>query len=670
MLSLTADDGDLITSDELSIVVSNPIINQPPEVDAGVDQAITLPDNAILDGTVTDDGLPSSPGVVTTTWSVVSGTGTVTFADASAIDTTASFSEAGTYVLGLTADDGALMTSDELSIVVSNPIVNQPPTVDAGIDQTITLPDSAILDGTVTDDGLPTGTLTTTWSMVSGTGTVTFGDVNAVDTTASFSEAGTYVLSLTADDGALMTSDEVIVVVNNGVILVREIRVAASTDDAEERPSGSMLLSSTDLDLVFDKYNQMIGIRFNGINIPENATITNAYIQFKADEITSEATSLTIQGEDVDNAVTFAAVSRNISLRPRTTAAVPWSPVPWTTVGEVGPNQQTPDISSIIQEIMDRPGWSSGNSVVVIFTGTGKRVAEAYDGNQAEAPLLHIEYSVVAQGNQSPTVNAGADQSITLSNNAILNGTVTDDGLPNPPGVVTTTWSVVNGPGTVTFADVNAVDTTASFSDAGTYVLRLTADDSALTASDELTVVVNNGTTIVREIRVTAGSDDAEERPSGGMLLSSTDLDLVFDKNNQTIGIRFNGVDIPKNATITNAYIQFKVDEITSEATSLTIQGEDVDNAVTFAAVSRNISLRPRTTAGVSWSPVPWTTVGVSGSDQQTSDISSVIQEIVNRSGWSNGNSLVVIITGTGRRMAESYEGSQSGAPLLHVVYH
>ncbi|UJS17546.1 MAG: hypothetical protein L3J17_00410 [Candidatus Jettenia sp.] len=168
VLSLTADDGDLITSDELSIVVSNPIINQPPEVDAGVDQAITLPDNAALDGTVTDDGLPA--GTLTATWSVVSGTGTVTFADASAIDTTASFSEAGTYVLGLTADDGALMTSDELSIVVSNPIVNQPPTVDAGIDQTITLPDSAILDGTVTDDGLPTGTLTATWSVVSGTG--------------------------------------------------------------------------------------------------------------------------------------------------------------------------------------------------------------------------------------------------------------------------------------------------------------------------------------------------------------------------------------------------------------------------------------------------------------------------------------------------------------------
>ena len=70
-----------------------------------------------------------------------------------------------------------------------------------------------------------------------------------------------------------------------------------------------------------------------------------------------------------------------------------WSPVPWTTVGEAGADQRTPDLSSVIQEIVDRPGWSSGNSLVVIITGTGKRVAESYNGDQNGAPLLHVEYS-------------------------------------------------------------------------------------------------------------------------------------------------------------------------------------------------------------------------------------------------------------------------------------
>jgi hypothetical protein len=88
-------------------------------------------------------------------------------------------------------------------------------------------------------------------------------------------------------------------------------------------------------------------------------------------------------------------------------------------------------------------------------------------------------------------VNAGPDQTITLPANASLDGTVTDDGLPNPPGAVTTTWSKVSGPGTVTFADPNAIDTTASFSVAGNYTLRLTANDSALTGSDDIVVTVN-----------------------------------------------------------------------------------------------------------------------------------------------------------------------------------
>ncbi len=93
--------------------------------------------------------------------------------------------------------------------------------------------------------------------------------------------------------------------------------------------------------------------------------------------------------------------------------------------------------------------------------------------------------------NQPPNVGAGQDLAVTLPAAASLDGTVTDDGLPSPPGAMTTTWSLVSGPGTVTFADPNAVDTTASFSGTGTYVLRLTADDGGGVASDDVTVTVS-----------------------------------------------------------------------------------------------------------------------------------------------------------------------------------
>ena len=225
------------------------------------------------------------------------------------------------------------------------------------------------------------------------------------------------------------------------------------------------------------------------------------------------------------------------------------------------------------------------------------------------------------------------------------------------------------------FDDDSAVDTTATFSEVGTYVLELAADDGELTTSDEVTIVVNEegGEVVTVEVRVTEGSDDAEESTSGTMYLTSSDLELVYDSwenaGNQTVGIRFTGVDIPQGATIVNAYVQFQVDEISTDAASLMIEGEDIENAPAFTSFAYDISSRLRTPANVSWSPVEWTAVGQAGTDQQTPDISSVIQEIVDRAGWSSGNSLAIIITGTGRRVAESYNGDQGGAPLLHVEY-
>jgi hypothetical protein len=111
------------------------------------------------------------------------------------------------------------------------------------------------------------------------------------------------------------------------------------------------------------------------------------------DEASSDATSLTIMAEAVDNAPTFTTANNDLSSREMTITAVDWEPPVWTTVGEAGPAQQTPDISAVIQEIVNRDGWSSGNSLAVIVTGSGKRVAVSYNGNQGGAPLLHIEYA-------------------------------------------------------------------------------------------------------------------------------------------------------------------------------------------------------------------------------------------------------------------------------------
>jgi Ca2+-binding RTX toxin-like protein len=130
---------------------------------------------------------------------------------------------------------------------------------------------------------------------------------------------------------------------------------------------------------------------------------------------------------------------------------------------------------------------------------------------------------IVGTPNQAPTVRAGADRSVVLPGSAVLDGNVSDDGKPNPPGAVTSTWSQVSGPGAVTFARPKSVDTIADFSKPGTYVLRLTASDSALTVSDDVTVeVIGSARSVSRRcqganalLQIGPGTDDVLRGTAG-----------------------------------------------------------------------------------------------------------------------------------------------------------
>src|SRR5439155_4085699 len=98
---------------------------------------------------------------------------------------------------------------------------------------------------------------------------------------------------------------------------VLDVRVAVSSDDAEESSGGSVSLTSSDLELVTDgTVVQTVGVRFKGLVIPKGATITAAWIQFETDEKKSVATSLMIRAQAVDNAATFVKTSRDVSSRP------------------------------------------------------------------------------------------------------------------------------------------------------------------------------------------------------------------------------------------------------------------------------------------------------------------------------------------------------------------
>jgi hypothetical protein len=138
--------------------------------------------------------------------------------------------------------------------------------------------------------------------------------------------------------------------------------------------------------------------------------------------------------------------------------------------------------------------YSQAVDTSLLVSGTNVLAAEIHQVNGTSSDII-FDLEMTGNStpvNQSPQVSAGAGQTITLPAGATLNGTVSDDGLPLPPGLLAFTWTKVSGPGSVTFANTNALRTIATFSTAGTYVLRLGATDGAASASDDLTVWVND----------------------------------------------------------------------------------------------------------------------------------------------------------------------------------
>uniref|UniRef100_A0A540V9H0 Tandem-95 repeat protein n=1 Tax=Litorilinea aerophila TaxID=1204385 RepID=A0A540V9H0_9CHLR len=580
-------------------------------------------------------------------------------------------------------DTGGLCDTAAVSITVSA-VNSAPVAVDDSVSTmagTAVVIDVAANDSDV-DGNLDVGTVNTGCggcTVPANGGLVNHGDGTFTYTpNPGFSGSDGFVYEI-CDTGGLCDTAAVSITVSGGGgggTSSLEVRVGASSDDAEERANGRVVLSSSDLELIRERDDQVVGIRFAGVAIPQGATIVNAYIQFTVDEATSEATNLTIQGEAADHASTFVNVDGNISGRPRTGASVAWVPPAWPTRDVAGPDQRTPNLAGVIQEVVNRPGWASGNALAIIITGSGKRVAQSYNKNPANAPLLHVEFSTDGAVNRAPV--AVDDSVSTMAGTAVVIDVAANDSDVDgnlDVGTVNTgcggctvpaNGGLVNhGDGTFTYTP------NPGFSGSDGFVYEI-CDTGGLCDTAAVSITVSGGGgggTSTVEVRVGASSDDAEERANGRVVLSSSDLELIRERDDQVVGIRFAGVAIPQGATIVNAYIQFTVDEATSEATNLTIQGEAADHASTFVNVDGNISGRPRTGASVAWVPPAWPTRDVAGPDQRTPNLAGVIQEVVNRPGWASGNALAIIITGSGKRVAQSYDKNPANAPLLHVEW-
>ncbi|MGR9089577.1 MAG: hypothetical protein ACU85U_03225, partial [Gammaproteobacteria bacterium] len=174
-------------------------------------------------------------------------------------------------------------------------------------------------------------------------------------------------------------------------------------------------------------------------------------------------------------------------------------------------------------------------------------------------------------------------------------------------------------------------------------------------------------TTIVSLIN--SGSNDAEEHADGTMDISSTDLELVQDADTQQVGLRFTDIPVASGTVVTSAKLVFTTDEIDSGATSLTIHGQLTDDANPFSTAVNDISdtsERPRTSTSVTWTPPAFVNIGQT---HEVTGLEGIVQEIVNQGGWASGNALAFLISGSGKRVVDSYDGSPATAPRLVMTF-
>ena len=159
----------------------------------------------------------------------------------------------------------------------------------------------------------------------------------------------------------------------------------------ENIATGALQRSPSDLELGADGANpQLVAFRFP-VDVLKGATINSAYLELVAEENThTDDTDLIIRTEDAGNSVEFPNESYAISARTLSAASVAWDNVPvWTTIGE---SHNTPDITTLIQNLVDKPTWNKGNYLSIVISGTGRRNAYSAAGG-ANAPKLVIDWS-------------------------------------------------------------------------------------------------------------------------------------------------------------------------------------------------------------------------------------------------------------------------------------
>jgi len=451
---------------------------------------------------------------------------------------------------------------------------------------------------------------------------------------------------------------------------------------------------------LFDSYGRFLDVR-----IPKDAKITAASLILTA-RVTDSGTGVktTIQAEDVDNATQVADESDwETRVTGLTAASVSWDDIADWTAEESGPDTTSPDISTVIQEIVDRSGWASGNAINLFWLNNGsdlavgkKRDAHSASDPPFPPPMLHVEFEV--EGFPVLALNRIVDEVVNLVeqiNFTVGRIKIEDEQLTIPEQLVKVRDLIRIldeaenlQEGLVASRElVRVLDENENITE-GIIKTKLIAqvEDEVINIVEALATVLGKVKVIDETINLVEGGavdvqistslDDLHHR--GDHTFSATGVALNIGKSGgagtsdwDTVGV-FRSITIPKDAEITAAVIIFtaRISNGPNDV-KVKIQAENVDDA-TPPTDDTDFHTRSLTSQVVNWDiPEAW----VADREYRSPDFSAVIQAIVDRAGWVSGQDIGIWVSDnvsgadTFFRQGFSYDGDTSKALRLLIEH-
>lgn len=500
--------------------------NKPPTAAAGADQTITLPANSI---TLNGSGTDADGTIAAYSWTKVSGPASGAIASASASSTTVTGLVQGTYVFRLTVTDnkGATAT-DDVSIVV-NAAPNMAPQAAAGIDQTITLPQSsATVKGSGTDsDG---SIVSYNWTKISGPAGGAITTPSAATTAITALQKGSYVfrLTVTDNDGASAT-DDIAIIVNAAPNVAPQAE--AGTDQMLTLPANTVSLNG----LATDGDGSITNYAWTKISGPSAGSITNQ--SSAATTVTGLVAGtyifrLTVTDNDGATAFDDIKVTVNTAANKAPVASAGIDIVVTLPVNHVDLKGSGTDADGTIASYLWTQVSGPAGGVIVTKDAAAIAVTNLLAGsyifrlmvtdNDGATDFDEVQVTVTAAPNQAPVADAGADITITLPMNAVtLSGRGTDaDGA-----VALYAWTKISGPAQGVIATAAAAQTSLTNLVEGIYTFRLTVtDNDGAAASDDVTVTVK-AAPANKAPTANAGADQSIILPTDSTTLTGTGAD-------------------------------------------------------------------------------------------------------------------------------------------------